>query len=921
MSDRIITLLAVLFGAALIVSRSSAAETLQPTHSVEGVSEYRLDNGLKVLLIPDLSVATLTTNVIVRAGSRHEAYGETGAAHLLEHLQFKGTAKYPSVAATMQHNGWAGYATAWYDHTNFITTMEGTKENLEAILQFEADRLTGSLLLPIHLEQEMPIVRNELENSESTPWGHLPPRLRAVSLEWHNYGKATIGNLADLEQMPIERVRDFYERYYQPDNVTLILAGRFDTQHALSSLSRYWGAIPRPIRTLAEDYTVEPAQGGERHVVVRRAGGVPMAGVQYHVPPASHPDFAAMHVVASWILGIPPGQLWKMRQATSRGPLHRSLVAAGHAASVHGSISHLRQRGFLEFYAPCGTNRDPQVALEQLIYGLESASKNDLTEDKVKIAKQRLLREVHSTILELPQLAVELTYWETNGDWRLFFLHRDRLENVQLNDVRRVAAKYLTASNRTAGLYYPERVRSRVEIPPPPDVAQLLEGYESRRPILSGEHIDPTPKEIESRLVRRKATSGTTIILLPKRTRGDRILMRFTLPFGNAETLSGRRAAASAFASVITSADAKEKARAGLRGSLAGFSISASGRPDSISFSIKVEPEYLDRGWPMFTKLIREPHFSENDFEMLKQSQIASLRNTLDSPFGIADRTVQRAGQPYDTRDPRHVPSIETQIEQLQALKIDDVRAAWQQLVGTGHGVFTAIGSFDPEEMVERVETLTSKWQSPTPYHPLSHVRPTTNPSAPIAKFVPDKTAAAYAADLFFDVGDNHDDYAALLVAQDILRLTRLVPRIRDDDGLCYYPRIDFEALPNSSVSRLKMRLQCNAGNLYALEVAVGEAFNSIRVSPFTAAELERAKTHLGNVTRTRLWSESQLLHTIDALAQQGRTLDYYVDLAARIDSISLAEVQRVAEKYLDPARMIVATVGSDATPGPITLE
>jgi len=902
--------LLISLGIALSATVCRADDALAVVHSVEGVSEYRLDNGLKILLVPDASVATLTINVIIRAGSRHEGYGETGAAHLLEHLQFKGTARYPNIGETMSQHGWAAFATTWYDHTNFIATMEGTEENLEQILRFEADRLTNGLLRQIDLEQEMPIVRNEFENSENSPWGLLPPRMRAISLEWHHYGKATIGNRADLENMPIERIRAFYRKYYQPDNATLVLAGRFEPEQALDAVRRYWGPIPRPTRELSEHYTLEPAQDGERLVTVRRAGGAPMAGVHYHIPGGAHADFAAVHVLASVLMGARPGELWALRASSTNGPLHKSLVGNGGATSVQGSISGLRQRGFLEFYAPCEIGTDPASALDRLIEVVEAAANADLTERDVRVARERQARAVQATIVDLPQLAKELTYWEVLGDWRLFFLHRDRLRQVELDDVRRVARTYLTRTNRTAGVYLPEATRSRVEIPPPPNVATLLESYESHEPVVAGEHLEPSPEAIEPRLIRAEAPCGMKIVLLPKRTRGDRVEVRMTLRYGSVDALTNRRAAASLLPDLVAGTEAKRTARSDVRGTMGAFALSASGGPGIVTFNMRCERTHLNRGFAILGNLLRDARISSRDLKALKQTRATFLQNSLDSPFALADLAVRRAGQPYSPADPRYIPTFPEELKQLQAVELGEVQRVWDDLVGASHGELVAVGSFDPREMIRYLDEATGDWTSPQPYAPLPLLAPHDPPSPPMVIPVRDKEAAAFAGELVFEIDENHEDYAALFVAQDILKLSRFYPRVNREEGLSYYYRADFAALPHSNLSRLRVRATCNPGNLTRLENAVRETFQSVHDTPFTEDEFEHAKTHLGHLTRIRLWNDDNLVQTLKTLAGQGRTLESYVELRDKIDSLTLADVRRAAERYLDHGKMIVATSG-----------
>lgn len=909
MPERTIPLVALL-GLALISARAVANETPAPIHQVEGVSEYRLDNGLKILLIPDSSVSTLTSNVILRIGSRHEVYGETGLAHLLEHLQFKGTPAYPNFIDTITKYGWSAKATTWYDHTCYLKTMEGTEENLERVVQFEADRLTNNPLLPVYLQQEMPIVRNELENSRNTPWGFLPPRLRSVSLQWHNYGKATIGNRADLEQMPLERIRSFYRKYYQPDNVTLLLAGRMDEQKALAAIKKHWEPIPKPTRQLPPEITREPASDGEQLVTIRRVGGVPMAGVHYRIPAGSHADFAALHVLARLLMGGKPGELWEYEQAGTRGRLHQSLVAEGPATSAFGSISGLRDLGFLEFYGLCASESDARAALDRLIETVEDKEAT-FTDRDVRNAKNSLVRNIEETIIDLPKLAEQLTYREASGDWRLFYLQRDRLQNVTPADIQRVANKYLRRSNRTAGIYLPESKRSRVDIPPPPDLAALLDNYQSDEPVVRGEYIEPDPKLVESRIIRRTLPIGTKLVLLPKGTRGERLRFSLTLRYGDSETLSNRRAAALILPKLIASSEAKRKAREGIRGTFGSMSISSDGDPGVLKLTARCERRYLERVMAQLTNLVRSPDFSADAFDDLKRVHLLGLRAAQSSTFDLADRAVRRHEQPYHRSDPRYVPTHLEAIEDLQALEIGDVRDLWQELLGASHATFVAVGSFDPDEMIGHVDQLTGAWNSPCRFEPLTQIMPSHPKGRPIHITVPEKESAAMAGDLPIKISPDREDYAALLVAKDILLVSRLYPRVNQEEGLSYTPRFGFKTLNHSNFSQFTLRLSCNVQRAGELERAVREEFESIRESPYTAAEFAAAIGRHRHQLRHRIATDQRMFRSLERLAEESKTLESLVKERAAVEALSLADVQRAAERHLDYTKMQIAIAGA----------
>ena len=246
--------------------------------SIEGVTEYRLANGARVLLFPEASRPTVTVNMTVLVGSRHEGYGESGMAHLLEHMVFKGTPTHPQVPKALRDHGASFNGTTNIDRTNYFETMPATDENLEFGIALESDRLVNSFVKGEDLLSEMTVVRNEFERGENSPGSVLSERIHAAAYEWHNYGKSTIGNRSDIERVPIENLQAFYKKYYQPDNVVLIVAGKFDEAKALALVEKYLGSIPKPTRKLDATYTEEPPQDGERTVTLRRVGAVGSVG-------------------------------------------------------------------------------------------------------------------------------------------------------------------------------------------------------------------------------------------------------------------------------------------------------------------------------------------------------------------------------------------------------------------------------------------------------------------------------------------------------------------------------------------------------------------------------------------------------------------------------------------------------------------
>src|SRR5215831_19427017 len=240
--------------------------------SVEGITEYRLPNGLRVLLFPDQSKQTATVNVTYLVGSRHENYGETGMAHLLEHMMFKGSPGHTNIPQELTEHGSRPNGSTNFDRTNYFETFPSTDANLEWAIKLESDRMVNSFIAKKDLDSEMTVVRNEYESGENSPFAVALKRLMSAAYDWHNYAKLPIGNRSDIENVPIDRLQAFYHKYYQPDNAVLLVAGKFDPAKALGLIAASFGPIPKPARVLPTIYTVEPTQDGERSATVRRVG-------------------------------------------------------------------------------------------------------------------------------------------------------------------------------------------------------------------------------------------------------------------------------------------------------------------------------------------------------------------------------------------------------------------------------------------------------------------------------------------------------------------------------------------------------------------------------------------------------------------------------------------------------------------------
>src|SRR5450432_2065153 len=442
------------------LAQSGLAQALpqgvQKVTAVEGISEYAFPNGLHVLLFPDASKPKVTVNITYMVGSRQEGYGETGMAHLLEHLLFKETKTRKNIKQELTDHGADMNGSTSWDRTNYFETMTATDENLKFAIDLEADRMLNSKMEKPILDAEMTVVRNEFEIGENSPDRTLMQRALETAFAWHSYGKLPIGNRSDIEHVPIDRLAAFYQRYYQPDDALLTIAGKFDDSKTLALIVSAFGAIPKPARSLEASYTIEPTQDGERQVTLRRVGDTQGIIALYHVPAGSHPDAPVLEVLAGVLGDTPSGRLYK------------ALVDNKKSVSAGMGMEELHDPGFLMAAARLRTDQSLDDARQILLKTVEGFISEPPTKEEVERVKTRVLKQIDEEMADSQAVALDLSEYASQGDWRLLFIMRDHIAKVTPEDVLRVAKAYLKESNRTLAVFIPTKTPDRAEIPASP---------------------------------------------------------------------------------------------------------------------------------------------------------------------------------------------------------------------------------------------------------------------------------------------------------------------------------------------------------------------------------------------------------------------------------------------------------------------
>ena len=894
------------------LSHSTFAAPLPPgtqeVTKVAGITEYRLENGLRVLLFPDPSSAKTTVNVTYLVGSRHEGYGETGMAHLLEHLMFKGSTNHTNVPQELSEHGAQANGTTWYDRTNYYETFPSSDENLDWALSLESDRMVNSFIAQKDLDSEMTVVRNEFERGENDPGSILEERVFSTAYLWHNYGKSTIGARSDIEQVPIHRLQAFYRYYYQPDNAVLVVAGRFDEAQTLAKIVSKFGSIPKPTRELQGTYTQEPTQDGEREVELRRTGDSKVAAVAFHIPAGTSADFAAVDVLGEILSDTPSGRLYK------------ALVVPKIATGVGGGAYQLHDPGLMMFSASARKEADLEKVRKILLDTVDSFGKTPPTEEEVSRAKAALLKSAEATLRDSRRLALQISEWEAMGDWRMFFLYKQRVAAVTPADVAKAASSYLKVSNRTVGTFVPEDAPSRSEISQVKDeeLKAALADLKVDQDVVAGEEFDATPSNIKARTTYSELAPGIKLALLPKDNRGETVVFDITFRFNNAKDAQNQ-AGVAAFTGGMLMRGSKTKSREQIKDALTALeaSGSVSGDYESVSASFSTTREHLPEVLALAAEVMKEPSFPAAEFETMREGYLAALEEAQSEPETRASILLGQVLDPYQKGDPRASTTLEEDAAEAKKLKLADLSAFHKKFYGAERGEIAVVGDFDPKEIEPLLKKLFVGWKpsGKVPYERMVDKVKEDAKGQELTVEIPDKANAVYYASLPLAITDEHPDYAALRLGNYLLGggflNSRLATRVRQQEGLSYSISSSLSANALDPVGGFGVYAIAAPENVAKVKTAIVEEIDRAIKDGFTPEEVEAAKRGYLESLKVSRSQDGNLVGLLSGYMFYERDVEWLNVWDKKISSLTPQQIQAALAKHIDPANLVVVTAGT----------
>lgn len=891
-----------------IVKETKEAPTVETAFefikSSGDIDEYRCTlNDLSVLLMEDHSAPVVTFMVTYHVGSRNEAIGHTGSTHLLEHMMFKGSKNYNKekgnpIWTVLQDIGAQINATTWMDRTNYFVLLPS--EHLGNAIAIEADRMRNLLLRDKDRQPEMTVVINEFERGENDPFDTLDKNIWATAYQAHPYHHSTIGWRSDIEGVSTERLREFYDTFYWPNNATVTIIGDFNKDEALQMVLDNYGAIPKSPHEIPEMYTTEPEQEGARRFVIKRSGQMGIIGIAHKTPEGLHKDNYAIQILSRILGGGKSGRLYK------------KIVDKGLATRVSMWDFPFRDNGLFITYAflTPGTKHED---VEKIILDEYELLKNKgVTNKEVARARGQIRAEQAYSRDGSYSIASNLNEAIATGDWTYYTNYLENINKVTKADIERIVKTYLIEDKSSTGYFIPEIAGGGGGggTPATQKVHQPYNYISEQEENSDGGVVSET--KIADRIIEQTPIDG--IRLLTMKT-GVKDVVTITGSFLGGDQYSPQ---ANMLIADLTAAmldkGTKNKSKFEIADKLetVGASISFSSGQYHVRFSAKCLKADIPLVLSLLAEQLREPAFNKEDLKTLKTRLVANLKRDKEDTGKQAGGAFLR--KLYPKNHPNYAYKIDNRIKMVNDIMPASLKYYHKTFYGLGNMTIVAVGDVDSEAFNSEISKAFKGWKT----SPLDKKESTlmANPVKASTEYVTikEKTSADIYIGLPIGIDRNHEDYYPLMVGTYILGgnfSARLMQTVRDEQGLTYSIQSWVGGIDNGNDGYWV------TGGSFAPQMvdrgykATIEQLAKWVESGITKAELTAKQSTITGSYKVGLATTSGLAGQILTNAERGRPNSYLDNFPEFINALTMNQINNVIQKYIYKDKMFFVAAGS----------
>ena len=877
----------------------------------ENVRKTTLENGLTIITKEAHTAPVVSVQMWYKVGTRNEKQGVNGIAHQLEHMMFKGTKNRPvQFGRLFSALGSDSNAFTSHDQTVYYSTAERNK--LKALLTLEADRMQNAVIDTKQLESEKQVVISELKGYENSPEYRLNRALMSAAFPNHPYGLPVGGTDKDVEQFTVEQVKQYYKNFYSPDNAILVIVGDFETAKTIKAVKEIFGKIPRNKNTkylerIPVNQTFSPSVSdnvtkNSKPIVLKQPGAAPLLQAIYPLPSAKHEDVAALDIM-DYILA---------EGKNSR--LYQALLDSGKASDVEASVVSLQDAGWYELLVTANSGQNLSRIESVIDKEITKLADKEVSLEELNRAKSQLQASVILSNRDITSLAMQLGNDEaTTGDYTYTDRYLAAIQKVTVQDVQRVAQKYFKPQKRTLGFFKPTELKVQEKVPS--EEVKLENNEQFSRGARANEDVTEYLPQVNSTIASKNRTlpekfilpNGLEILLLPDKstptvTLGGYIKAGAEFDSENIAGLASLVAEnlmnGTQDKDVLNIARILEDCGASLDFNTYREGVYIEGNSLSDDLSVLIET---------LGDTIKNPTFPTKQLQLTRQQAITALKQDLDDPSEVAERTFLQAIFPKT--HPSHSFSSK---ESLQQITHRDVVNFHQKHYRPDTTVLALVGNFEPAEVKKLIQREFGNWRVSGEKPKVKY--PPVNLPKSVVRVNPLVPGKAQAITFMGNKAINRQDsrYYAAIVLNNILGgdtlSSRLGSQVRDNLGLTYGIYSNFLAGKNSGTFLIEM--QTSPEDTTKAIASTQQLLKELHEKGVTDAEVEIAKRNLAGNYNVSLASPDELTYRMIKNHVLGLGTEEIRNYTEKIQAVTTAKVNQAARELLHPDKIIVVTAG-----------
>lgn len=876
--------------------------------SEEGVSEFELDNGLKVILAPNKDSNQVFMSTTYFTGSLNDPQGKSGLAHLLEHLAFKGTKEVDekSFLQRLQKNTLYQNAYTTFDRTSYINRIQPNQQAIDEVVYLEAQRM-GALDLKIqNVPTEIEIVRREREGRLDNPSVLLIEKLYQKLYGDQFYGRSLIGNLNELQSITQRDLDHFYQTWYAPNNAVIVLTGNFNQTQVIQSIDQKFSYLSRKNLPVIQPIPKVNINHSELKDIVVEKGSHYVKNNIYFSTDTPKSKQNLLSVIPSLFTIRPTGILYK------------NIEEKGIATDVGMSLQSNNDFNIAFVSAVYAPNHDEKLVSESLLKNVEQPAQ--FTPADLDRIKKILKNSLKTNELSPEALnGILQTYVVQHHDWQLYFKHKEEISSWTISDVNQLVNKFFIPEHRISASIKPSvqvsgntsnlnlknpEVKNQAETSSvsPDDALKTPEEYaqETQQNIIeSREKLT----QIESKIHRGEMTSGIKYAFYPTTTFDQKVYASIDMHFGTAESLKNQQANLSMMANLLYKGSQNISQQQLLDQSIAldGQSY-ASASDNGLRILIVANQDHFIEYFKYMMRVLKTPLFPQSEFNLIQQQALSALNRPYTEPNILANLTINRLTENYQPGDLRYHFEPELQKKQIQAATRNDVVKLYQQFFAFDHADIAVTGNYNIEVLKPLLEKTLMTWKKNQPYEVMANAHEAF-PAQQVHVKSEKTESGSYIGIMQLPVGAYDPDSEALFLIREILsgsqQTSRLTKALRENKQLVYGATSNLSLDSHSHTGMLQIAAQYKSGYSTQISKTVHDVLSDLITHGVTERELELAKLKMIK-SRNNSVDDSRRVHRmLNSQLELNQNMAHRIERERKISSLTTAEIDAVIRKYI----------------------